>query len=155
MKKGNSSLMGIMLAIVSVILFVAVMAMSSPSQGNPTAAGQTAAPTALTYSQEITQETTKEITEAVVITQVTTTEITTAVTTTETTTEIPTTAVTTIVTTTEPTTTASAVHSIGTVYITPYGEKYHFAASCAGKNAMARDYNDVKDSYGPCKKCTD
>lgn len=40
-----------------------------------------------------------------------------------------------------------------TVYITPYGKKYHLSSDCAGKNAMARDYDDVKDSYGPCKKC--
>ena len=41
----------------------------------------------------------------------------------------------------------------GTVYVTPNGKKYHYSSACAGKNAMARDYNSVKDSYGPCKKC--
>lgn len=40
-----------------------------------------------------------------------------------------------------------------TVYITPYGEKYHYSASCAGKNAMARTLDEVKGTYDPCKKC--
>lgn len=39
------------------------------------------------------------------------------------------------------------------VYITPYGEKYHCSASCAGSNAMERDYDDVEGVYDPCKKC--
>lgn len=40
-----------------------------------------------------------------------------------------------------------------TVYITPTGKKYHYSKSCAGKNAMERDLNDVQGIYGPCKKC--
>ena len=40
-----------------------------------------------------------------------------------------------------------------TVYITPTGEKYHCNSACAGKNAMARDYDDVEGVYDPCKKC--
>lgn len=40
-----------------------------------------------------------------------------------------------------------------TVYITPTGEKYHCSSACAGKNAMARDYDDVEGVYDPCKKC--
>lgn len=40
-----------------------------------------------------------------------------------------------------------------TVYITPTGKKYHRSASCAGKNAMARNLSDVSGAYGPCKKC--
>lgn len=40
-----------------------------------------------------------------------------------------------------------------TVYITPSGEKYHYSKSCAGKNAMERDFDDVKGVYDPCKKC--
>ncbi len=40
-----------------------------------------------------------------------------------------------------------------TVYVTPYGKKYHYSKSCAGKNAMGRNINDVKGSYDPCKKC--
>lgn len=40
-----------------------------------------------------------------------------------------------------------------TVYITPTGEKYHNSSACAGKNAIARDYNDVSGYYDPCKKC--
>lgn len=40
-----------------------------------------------------------------------------------------------------------------TVYITPYGEKYHYSSNCAGKNAMERDLSDVEGIYDPCKKC--
>ena len=40
-----------------------------------------------------------------------------------------------------------------TVYITPTGEKDHCNSACAGKNAMARDYDDVEGVYDPCKKC--
>lgn len=63
--------------------------------------------------------------------------------------EITTTETTTRETTTRETTTKSGI----TVYITPYGEKYHYSASCAGGNARARDYDDVKNAYDPCKKC--
>lgn len=44
-------------------------------------------------------------------------------------------------------------HNGQTVYITPSGKKYHYKKSCAGKNAMERDINKVKNSYDPCKKC--
>ncbi len=50
----------------------------------------------------------------------------------------------------EPTT---EIKSGKTVYITPYGEKYHYSKSCAGENAIESDLNDVKGSYEPCKKC--
>ena len=39
------------------------------------------------------------------------------------------------------------------VYVTPYGEKYHCSARCAGDNAMERDYDDIEGVYDPCKKC--
>lgn len=39
------------------------------------------------------------------------------------------------------------------VYITPYGEKYHYSKSCAGKNASESELDDVKDFLEPCKKC--
>ncbi len=39
------------------------------------------------------------------------------------------------------------------VYVTPYGEKYHYRKSCAGKNARATTENEAKDIYDPCKKC--
>lgn len=39
------------------------------------------------------------------------------------------------------------------VYVAPRGEKYHYSKSCAGKNAMERDLDDVKGAYDPCKKC--
>ncbi len=50
----------------------------------------------------------------------------------------------------EPTTTKKTGR---TVYTTPYGEKYHYSSSCAGKNATPNDYYDVCDWYDPCKKC--
>ena len=40
-----------------------------------------------------------------------------------------------------------------TVYTTPYGTKYHYSKSCAGKNATKSELDQVKGSYGPCKKC--
>lgn len=40
-----------------------------------------------------------------------------------------------------------------TVYTTPYGKKYHFSKDCAGDNAIKQTLNEVKDTYGPCKKC--
>lgn len=41
-----------------------------------------------------------------------------------------------------------------TVYITPYGEKYHFSSACAGENAMATTLNKAKASgKGACGKC--
>ena len=55
--------------------------------------------------------------------------------------------------TTTETTTNETTRKGRTVYVTPYGEKYHFSAGCAGENAMDRDYNDVKDIFDPCKKC--
>lgn len=52
------------------------------------------------------------------------------------------------------TTTTTTTRKPGrTVYVTPSGEKYHFDKECAGKNAIARDFNDVKDSYGACGTC--
>ena len=40
-----------------------------------------------------------------------------------------------------------------TVYVTPYGQKYHFSKSCAGKNASETTLNDAKTYKDPCKKC--
>lgn len=58
------------------------------------------------------------------------------------------------VTTTEATTKETTTAKRGRiVYITPYGEKYHCSASCAGSNAMERYYDDVEGVYDPCKKC--
>lgn len=77
-----------------------------------------------------------------------------AETTTETTTKETTTETTTKATTTKKTTTTQAEKSNSKiVYVTPTGEKYHFSKSCAGKNAMERELDDVKDIYDPCKKC--
>lgn len=40
------------------------------------------------------------------------------------------------------------------VYITPTGERYHFSAACAGKNAIATTLSRAKASgVEPCKKC--
>lgn len=40
------------------------------------------------------------------------------------------------------------------VYVTPYGEKYHYSKSCAGKNAREISEDDAEGIYDPCKKCT-
>lgn len=41
-----------------------------------------------------------------------------------------------------------------TVYITPYGEKYHYSAACAGSNATATtEDNAIRLGLGRCKKC--
>lgn len=39
-----------------------------------------------------------------------------------------------------------------TVYITPSGQRYHYSASCAGKNATPVDISNV-GSRTPCQKC--
>ena len=41
-----------------------------------------------------------------------------------------------------------------TVYVTPYGEKYHFSASCAGSNATPTTQNKaIKSGKDRCQKC--
>ena len=45
------------------------------------------------------------------------------------------------------------VYNGPTVYITPTGKKYHYSSSCAGKNAIEKSLDNVRNSYGPCKKC--
>ena len=40
-----------------------------------------------------------------------------------------------------------------TVYVTPYGKKYHYSKSCAGSNASETTENSAKISHDPCKKC--
>ena len=58
------------------------------------------------------------------------------------------------ITTTEATTEEITTTKSGRiVYITPYGEKYHCSASCAGKNAIEEYYDDIEGIYDPCKKC--
>ncbi len=54
---------------------------------------------------------------------------------------------------TETTTTIVSSEIPEIVYITPTGKKYHYKASCAGKNATAVSLSDAKESYEPCKKC--
>ncbi|MBQ2676795.1 MAG: hypothetical protein IJF54_05295 [Clostridia bacterium] len=39
------------------------------------------------------------------------------------------------------------------VYITPTGKRYHYRATCAGKNAIRTTLNKASVSYTPCKKC--
>lgn len=40
------------------------------------------------------------------------------------------------------------------VYVTPYGKRYHYSKSCAGKNAIASTKsNAINDGKTPCKKC--
>ncbi len=45
------------------------------------------------------------------------------------------------------------VQETETVYIAPYGEKYHSRATCAGKNAMPIARKDLAPLYEPCMKC--
>lgn len=85
--------------------------------------------------------------------ETTETTATTATTTTTTETTTTTTTTTTGTTTKETTTEQTTKDNSRTVYITPTGEKYHYSKACAGKNAMERTYNEVKDRYDPCKKC--
>lgn len=41
-----------------------------------------------------------------------------------------------------------------TVYTTPTGEKYHYSARCAGKNAIETTLNKATEAgFGPCGKC--
>jgi len=41
-----------------------------------------------------------------------------------------------------------------TVYVTPYGEKYHYSAACAGSNATATTENKaMRSGKDRCKKC--
>ncbi len=41
-----------------------------------------------------------------------------------------------------------------TVYVTPSGKKYHYSASCVGKNARATTLSAAQASgKGPCSKC--
>ena len=102
-------------------------------------------------SQEISNVTTTQVstTKQIISTQPTTqitTETTNVTTTQETTTEQQTES------TTEETTTKQQ-KSGKTVYVTPNGKKWHKSKACAGKNAIEKDYNDIKNSYDPCKKC--
>ncbi|MCH5209529.1 MAG: hypothetical protein J1F01_01060 [Oscillospiraceae bacterium] len=47
-----------------------------------------------------------------------------------------------------------STHVGSTVYITPTGVRYHYSASCAGKNARATTLSSAQASgYTPCKKC--
>lgn len=42
------------------------------------------------------------------------------------------------------------------VYVTQYGEKYHYSAACAGDSCYTTTYYDaVGLDYGPCHKCAD
>lgn len=40
-----------------------------------------------------------------------------------------------------------------TVYIAPYGKKYHLRPTCAGKNAMPISKQHLAKTYEPCQKC--
>lgn len=43
-----------------------------------------------------------------------------------------------------------------TVYVTPYGKKYHSSLTCAGKNAKNITISKAKEQgYTPCEKCID
>ena len=40
-----------------------------------------------------------------------------------------------------------------TVYITPYGLKYHFRKTCAGKIATEINLDNAAETFSPCSKC--
>ena len=40
-----------------------------------------------------------------------------------------------------------------TVYITPYGLKYHYRKTCAGKNATEIELDNAEKTFDPCAKC--
>ena len=49
---------------------------------------------------------------------------------------------------------SSGVVRGSTVYVTTSGKKYHYSASCAGKNARATTLSAAQASgKGPCSKC--
>ena len=49
---------------------------------------------------------------------------------------------------------SSGVVRDSTVYVTPSGKKYHYSASCAGKNARATTLSAAQASgKGPYSKC--
>lgn len=141
-----------------IILFALIITVGSISENiKDSSKTSKIEPTSQTTQIATEEETTTELIEDSATTEVSTTEdITTTddepiITTTDeiTTTETTTREATTKETTTKETTTKSGI----IVYITPYGKKYHYSASCAGGNAMERDYDDVKNAYDPCKKC--
>lgn len=90
-------------------------------------------------------------------TPLTTTAISTTV---EQKTEEPTTVPTTAITTAKPTTqkqttkkqTTTEKYTGRTVYVTPYGKKYHYDPDCAGENRIPKRADEV-DTYGPCGVC--
>ena len=70
-----------------------------------------------------------------------------------------TTTTTTITTTVTTTTTIRQIAATTTqryrdcVYVTPYGKKYHYSRSCAGKNATPTERETAALYFTPCKKC--
>lgn len=45
------------------------------------------------------------------------------------------------------------VETVGEVYVTPTGKKYHLEKKCAGVNAIPKSKAEVESQYTPCKKC--
>ncbi len=39
------------------------------------------------------------------------------------------------------------------VYIAPYGERYHYKSTCAGKNAVEATFDSASRVYSACQKC--
>lgn len=54
---------------------------------------------------------------------------------------------------TEDPNTTEAEENSRTVYVTNYGTKYHYSASCAGSNPIETTEDEAKYSYDPCTKC--
>lgn len=134
-KKPVKILLTVLVPIIAISISVQPVSTSSSSPSQETSNVTTTARVSTTNQIISTQPTTQI-----------TTETTTVTTTQETTTEQQTES------TTEETTTKQQ-KSGKTVYVTPHGEKWHKSKACAGKNAIEKDYNDVKNSYDPCKKC--
>lgn len=132
------SIRNILLIGIAVLFFALVITIGSISENNQNDFEQTNEQTVLNSSDIDSQNDTEETIENIITTEFLTTEVATEYTTEENTTEN-------ITTTTR--------KSGRTVYVTPYGEKYHCSASCAGRNAVERDYDDVEGVYEPCKKC--
>ena len=158
----NKNKKTIVISAVVMTFFAIIIAIGSATESDDYEVPTVSEKTNVSASDTTTKDySTTEITTAEEITEETTTEETTEETTSEETTEELTTEIVTdaIVNIVEDETEIEYIEhtteekNSRTVYITPTGKKYHCSASCAGKNAMARDYDDVAGSYDPCKKC--
>ena len=142
MKKRIVGFFGLFIFLLIVICFAFIL-VSCGEAGNGSSASAITRKTVSTTetSHATTTETTIETTETTAETTSETITETTTETVTETSTE-----------TTSETTTENPTEK--TVYVTPSGKRYHFSASCAGKNALPTTLSKAEeDGYTPCQKC--